>query len=159
MTTHVEKSDSSMVAKSWQKDSVVKYVEKTIIDTFYQEIVVDKPCDANGNLKNGYKQRTQIGNLLLELLIENDQIKVRAIGSKKESVSDRSYESSKKADSVAENKNKSVVKTSEKVIEKKTSLWDRIKAVVGWIGSVVLSIIVWELFLKNVFKTFINLIK
>lgn len=159
MTTHVEKSDSTLVAKSWQKDSVVKYVEKTITDTFYQEIVVDKPCDTNGKLKNGYKQRTQIGNYSVELSIENDQIKVKIIGSKKESVSDRTYESSKKADSVAENKNKSVVKTSEKEIEKQASLWDRIKAVVGWIGTVVLSIVVWELLLKNVFKTFINLIK
>lgn len=151
MTTHVEKSDSTLVAKSWQKDSAVKYVEKTITDTFYQEIVVDKPCDTNGKLKNGYKQRTQLGNHTLELSIENDQIKVKIIGSKKESVSDRTYEFSKKADSVAENKNKSVVKTSD--TEKQPSLWNRIKAVVGWIGTVVLSIVVWELFLKNVFKT------
>lgn len=159
MSSHVETRDSLSAVKQVQIDSVEKLVEVKVTDTFDNKITIKEPCDSTGKLKNGFRQVFTNGSFSAEVVIENNEIKVHFKGAKTESRKETNRARSIQSDST-DKKVDHVVKTDKKVeTEKGSGFWDRIKAVVGWIGTVVLSIVVWELLLKNVFKTFINLIK
>lgn len=152
MTTHIEKSDSSMVAKSWQKDTVIKTVKETIRDTVYNEITIKAPCDSNGKLKEGFSQVFNNGDFSAEVRIENNEIKVKFLSRKRTERNEREYHKSDKSDATVTQSNKSTLSSSHKETEKGTGFWGQLKLYISYLSTIVLSIIAWELFLKRLLK-------
>lgn len=151
-TTHYEKSDSTAVNKSVQKDTVIKTVKETIRDTVYSEITIKAPCDSNGKLKEGFSQVFNNGDYSVEVRIENNEIKVKFLSRKRTERNQSEYHKSDKSDTAVIQSNKSTVSSSHKETEKGTGFWDQLKLYLSYISTIVLSIIAWELFLKRLLK-------